>query len=195
MYPQKIFRKKYILASKSKRRIKLLKQIGLNFVSIDSRVKELEEENHNPVYLVKHNSENKARKVAEKFKNEIIIAADTIVVLKGKIINKPSDKKEAIAFLKLLNGNKHIVYTGIFLINLQNNKTIFEYEKTDVYFRKLDLNEIKFYVDKYKPLDKAGAYGIQDDFGCLFIRKINGDYYNVVGLPLVKFYLCLKKII
>ena len=195
MYPQKIFRKKYILASKSKRRIKLLEQIGLNFVSIDSRIKELEEKNHNPVYIVKHNSENKARKVAEKFKDEIIIAADTIVVLKGRIINKPSDKKEAITFLKSLNGKKHIVYTGIFLINLQNNKTIFEHEKTDVYFRKMDLNEIKFYVDKYKPMDKAGAYGIQDDFGCLFIRKINGDYYNVVGLPLVKLYLCLKKII
>lgn len=191
----RVFKQKYILASKSPRRIKLLKQIGFKFVSVDSRTDELEVSNHNPVLLVKHNSQAKSEKVALKYEKEIVIGADTIVVLNKEILHKPKDSKQAVSFLKALSNNKHFVYTGINVINTGNGKEIFDYEKTAVYFRKLSDDEINYYVKKYKPLDKAGAYGIQDDFGCLFIEKITGDYYNIVGLPLVRLYLNIKKIL
>ncbi len=191
----KVFRQSYVLASKSPRRIQLLNHIGLQFISIDSKTQELNIKNHNPVQLVKSNSLLKSRRVAINYNQEIIIGADTIVVLNKEILNKPADTKQAINFLKALSGNKHFVYTGVNVINTRTGKELFDFERTSVYFRKLDINEIKFYVDKYEPLDKAGAYGIQDDFGCLFIKKIAGDYYNIVGLPLVKLYEMLLTIV
>lgn len=192
---EKVLKQKYILASKSPRRIQLLRQIGLNFKSIDSNTKELESKFHNPVKSVKYNSLSKSRKVAFNYHDKIVIGADTIVLLGKEILNKPKDSNQAIKFLKSLSNKKHIVYTGINIINTKNGKEIFDYEKTTVYFRKLSIEEINFYVKKYKPLDKAGGYGIQDDFGCLFIEKISGDYYNIVGLPLARLYLNLIKII
>lgn len=185
---KRILNEEYILASKSPRRIQLLKQIGLKFTSVDSGITELEQEDHHPVKSVKHNSILKSKKVAERYESRIIIGADTIVLLDNKVLNKPRDIAEAKKFLKRLSGKRHIVYTGICIINGRNGKEIFDFEKTAVYFRNLSDEEIDFYVKKYKPLDKAGAYGIQDDFGCLFIKKINGDYYNVVGLPLAKLF-------
>jgi septum formation protein len=191
---ENILKRKYILASKSARRIKLLEQIGLNFKSIDSNFDELELSYHNPGKLVLHNSENKAGIVAKKYSNEIVIGADTIVVLKKKILNKPANLKEAALYLSELSGNVHTVYTGICVIDTSQNKKITGVEKTRVHFREIPKNEIDYYVKTYKPLDKAGAYGIQDDFGCLFIDKIAGDYYNVVGLPLVNLYNILKRL-
>lgn len=190
----KIFKKTYILASKSPRRIQLLKQIGLKFISIDSKVNELKHKN-NPIELIKYNSTAKSRKVAEKFTNDIVIGADTIVVLNNEILNKPRNSREAVVFLRALSNTKHLVYTGINIINTRKENELFTYEKTSVYFRELSEEEIKYYVRKYKPLDKAGAYGIQDDFGCLFIERISGDYYNIMGLPLFRLYKSLSKII
>lgn len=190
-----VLKQKYILASKSPRRIQLLKQIGLKFTSVDSNAHELEAEDHHPVESVKHNSLIKSRKVAFDFSKGIVIGADTIVVLDKKIINKPKDSAEAVKILKKLSGKRHIVYTGINIINIKTGNEIFDYEKTLVYFRKLADDEINYYVKKHRPLDKAGAYGIQDDFGCLFIEKIEGDYYNIVGLPLLKLYQSLVKLI
>ncbi len=190
-----ILRQKYILASKSPRRKKLLKQIGLNAVSVDSGALELELRDHNPVHLVRHNSVLKSGSVAGKYKKEIVIGADTIVLLGKEILNKPKDMKQAKEYLKALSGNMHYVYTGINVINTKNGKEKFAYEKTSVCFRKLHKDEIDYYVHKFRPLDKAGAYGIQDDFGCLFIEKIKGDYYNIVGLPLVKLYETIQKVL
>ena len=190
-----IFKQKYILASKSPRRAALLKQIGLKSVSVDSNVTELEEKNYNPIQLIKHNSLLKSRNVALNYSKEIIIGADTIVLLGKEILNKPKDNKQAVKYLKALSNCKHYVYTGINIINTKNGKEIFDYERTTVHFRKLNDDEINYYVKNYKPLDKAGAYGIQDDFGCLFIEKIVGDYYNIVGLPLYKLYETIKIII
>lgn len=189
-----ILGQKYILASKSPRRKKLLKQIGLNAVSVDSGALELELRDHNPVHLVRHNSVLKSGTVAGKYKKEIVIGADTIVLLGKEILNKPKDMKQAKEYLKALSGNRHYVYTGINVINTTNGNEKFAYEKTSVYFRKLHKDEIDYYVHKFRPLDKAGAYGIQDDFGCLFIEKIKGDYYNIVGLPLVKLYETIQKV-
>ncbi len=191
---KRVLGREYILASKSPRRIQLLKQIGLKFKSVGSNAEELELKNHNPILSVKYNSRIKSRKVAFNYKKEIVIGADTIVVLGKEILNKPKDLKQAAKFLKKLSGNKHLVYTGINIINTKNGKEIFDYEKTAVYFRKLTDEEINYYVRKYKPLDKAGAYGIQDDFGCLFIERIAGDYYNIVGLPLARLYRNLVKL-
>jgi septum formation protein len=192
---KKILGRKYVLASRSERRKKLLKQIGLSFIIKDSNVDEINCDGFHPIKLVKLNSINKSRKVAETYKNEIIIGADTIVVFDNKILGKPKNEKEAIKYLSILSNKKHIVYTGFNIIDTKNGKEIFAYEKTSVYFRDLSSDEINYYVKHHKPFDKAGAYGIQDDFGCIFIQKIEGDYYNVVGLPLVKLFLSLQKIL
>lgn len=190
----KVFSRKYVLASKSPRRISLLKQIGINFNSVDSNSDEFESNYHNPIFIVRHNSKLKANSVRNRFKDKIIIAADTVVSINKMVLHKPASKKEAFKFLKMLSDKIHTVYTGIYLINNSEGKEIFDYEKTKVQFRKLNDNEIRYYIKYYNPVDKAGAYGIQEDFGCLFIEKINGDYYNVVGLPLTKLYLNLLKI-
>lgn len=192
---KKILDRKYVLASRSDRRKKLLKQIGLNFIVRDSNTDEINCNGYHPIKLVKLNSQNKSRKIAEYYKEEIVIGADTIVVLEKEILGKPQNEKEAIKFLSKLSNKRHTVYTGFEIIDTKNENEIFNYEKTSVYFRKLSLDEIRYYVRNHKPFDKAGSYGIQDDFGCLFIEKIIGDYYNVVGLPLTKLFLSLQKLL
>ncbi|MCX6164816.1 MAG: Maf family protein [Ignavibacteriae bacterium] len=192
---KRILDRKYVLASRSERRKKLLKQIGLNFIVRNSNAEEINCNGYHPVLLVRLNSQNKSRKIAGYYKDEIVIGADTIVVLEKEILGKPRNEKEAIKFLSKLSDNKHTVYTGFNIIDTRNGNEIFDYEKTSVYFRKLSPDEIRYYVINHKPFDQAGSYGIQDDFGCLFIEKIIGDYYNVVGLPLVKLYLSLQKLL
>jgi septum formation protein len=128
-------------------------------------------------------------------KESIIITADTIVVLNHKVIGKPVSKSDAIKILSLLSGKVHTVYTGLCVLNQRSGTMILEYEKTEVEFRKLMKDEIVDYVDGGSPMDKAGAYGIQDDFGAVFVKSINGCYYNVVGLPITKLYKALRKVI
>jgi septum formation protein len=137
---------------------------------------------------------DKAKEVSEISKG-VIIGADTVVNIGNKILGKPSDVNEASKMLHTLSGKTHKVITGIAIINNITNKTIKTFETTSVTFRKLSLKEIKFYVSSGSPMDKAGAYGIQDDFGSTFVSKINGDYFNVVGLPIVKTYLALSKML
>jgi septum formation protein len=192
---KKILARNYILASRSARRKKLLNQVGLHFKAKDSNVEEVNFKDFHPIKMVRINSQYKSRKVAENYKNEIVIGADTIVVLGKEILGKPGNEKEAIKFLTMLSNKKHIVYTGFNIIDTKSGKEIFDFEKTTVHFRKLLLEEIKYYVRNHKPFDKAGSYGIQDDFGCLFIEKITGDYYNVVGLPLVKLFISLQELL
>jgi septum formation protein len=133
-------------------------------------------------------------KAKGKIKNGIIITADTIVVLDGKVIGKPKSKKDAKLILTQLSGRTHIVYTGFAIYNSEKDILITDYEKTFVRFRKIRNKEFEVYINSGSPMDKAGAYGIQDDFGAVFIEKINGCYYNVVGLPLTKVYQALLKI-
>ncbi len=183
------------LASKSPRRKKLLRQIGLNFKVKSFDVEENFSVNENPVRLVKKLSAYKLEAAKSKINNSIIITADTIVVLDKKIIGKPKDEKDAIKMLRLLSGNKHYVYTGFAIFNGVTGKEIVDYEKTCVKFRELSKEEISEYVKTGQPLDKAGAYGIQEDYGAVFVERISGDYYNVVGLPLAKLYLRLKQVL
>lgn len=183
----------YILASQSPRRKYLLKLLGLKFQSYHPLI----EENHRgeqPVRYAKKLAEEKAEAANQKFSGKIIIAADTIVVIDNKILEKPASPADAKKMLKTLSGRTHIVYTAICLINQLNSRKIIDVEKTYVTFRKLSLKEIEEYLRSGSCLDKAGAYGIQDDLGAVFVEKINGCYYNVVGLPLQKLYLNLVSI-
>jgi septum formation protein len=183
------------LASKSPRRKKLLKQIGIDFKAFSVNVKEEIFKNESPVKTVKRLAYQKLI-AAEKRKNDgIIITADTIVVCNKEIIGKPKSKTDARKILNKLSNRKHFVYTGFVVKNLITKKIVITYEKTEVFFRELNSKEIKEYIATGSPLDKAGAYGIQDDFGAVFISKINGCYYNVVGLPLSKLYSALNEVI
>lgn len=184
----------YVLASQSPRRRQLLNLLGLNFEIFIPSI----EENHNgekPISYAKKLAEEKAAVANKHFTRKIIISADTIVVLEGKILEKPTSNQDAFRMLRLLSGKTHVVYTAICVINQLNNKKLIDYEKTLVTFRELSRSEIKEYVESGSCMDKAGAYGIQDDLGAVFVKKINGCYYNVVGLPLQKLYVMLHKII
>ncbi|MEO8230840.1 MAG: Maf family protein [Ignavibacteriota bacterium] len=183
------------LASKSPRRKKLLNQLNLEFKSFSVDMDETIHKNEKPFKAVTRLSKEKLNLAKTKMKTGIIITADTIVVLDKTILGKPVNKKDAFRILKYLSGKTHVVYTGYSIYNSINNKTITEYEKTQVTFSELTDKEINDYIAGGSPMDKAGAYGIQDDFGAVFIKKINGCYYNVVGLPLAKFYHALLRIL
>lgn len=171
----------------------MLKQIGLKFDVISPDIDEFSVSYKNPYELVKKLSHHKAKFVAKSNKNSIIISADTVVVFKNKIIGKPKDKKDAKKILKMLSNEMHIVITGFTIINSKTGKTISDFEESSVWFRKISRKEINAYVDSGEPLDKAGAYGIQEKGGA-FVKKIDGDYSNIVGLPLAKVTAKLKKL-
>jgi septum formation protein len=183
------------LASKSPRRRKLLGQLNIKFKSFSVEMDEKIHPNEKPANAVIRLSKEKLDLAKDRVKNGIIITADTIVVLDNKKIGKPINKKDAFRILRTLSGKTHIVYTGYSIYNTINKKNISEYEKTKVTFRDLADDEIYEYIESGSPMDKAGAYGIQDDFGAVFIKKINGCYYNVVGLPLAKLYHALLRIL
>jgi len=183
------------LASQSPRRKKLLKQLGIKFKSLTLNFHEEIADGEHPIKTVKRLALHKSDYASKKIKNGIIITADTIVVLKKEIIGKPKSKKDAFDILSKLSNRRHTVYTGFVIRNLNNKKTIVDYEKTNVTFRLLTVNEISNYIRSGSPMDKAGAYGIQDDFGAVFVKKINGCYYNVVGLPLSKVYKALQEVL
>ena len=186
---------KITLASKSPRRKKLLKQLNLKFKVISVDTAEKVKRGEKPWFTVKRISDEKMDKARTVVKDGIIITADTIVVLDNKVIGKPKDEKNAYQILKRLSGRTHTVYTGYSIFNYLNEKKITEFEKTYVRFRKLSDEEIWEYIKSGSPMDKAGAYGIQDDFGAVFIEKVNGCYYNVVGLPLAKLYHAILRIL
>lgn len=184
--------RKFVLASRSPRRQYLLNQIGLTFEIRESGVDEDGMDGLHPVEYVTGLSKLKASAVASTEQNAIIIGADTIVVLEGKILNKPRDGDDAVRMLKELSGKTHRVYTGFTLLDCQTNKTVSAVETTDVTFRELRDDEIREYVKSGSPMDKAGAYGIQDDYGAVFVERINGCFYNVVGFPLTRFFCTLQ---
>jgi len=186
---------KIVLASKSPRRAKLLKQINLTYKILTAEIDESIRKNEKPVAAVKRLAAEKLEAVVPLVKEGIIITADTIVVLNNKIIGKPKDEKDAEKILKTLSGKTHFVYTGFSVYNMYNSKKVTRYEKTAVTFRDLTTKEIREYIQTGSPMDKAGAYGIQDDFGAVFVKKINGCYYNVVGLPLTNLYNTLTGIL
>jgi len=183
-----VVKKKLVLASQSPRRRSLLKQIGLDFEVRESGIPEDFEDDKSPSENVRALAMRKAAAVAEQFTNAIVIGADTTVVLDKKIFGKPRDEEDAVKMLESLSGRTHQVYTGFALYDRPSNRSVSGSEKTDVTFRTLKRDEIIEYVKSGSPMDKAGAYGIQDDYGAVFVDRIEGCFYNVVGFPLTNFY-------
>jgi septum formation protein len=184
-----------ILASQSPRRKLLLKQIGLRFVVRPSAVREDLWDHESPEHNAKRIALSKAVEVSGNLKRGIVIGADTIVVLGSKILGKPRTKSEAKTMLKRLSGRMHTVYTAFALIDVASKRRVVRIEKTRVWFRVLTNREIESYVRSGSPMDKAGAYGIQDDYGAVFVRRVEGCFYNVVGFPLTKFYQTLEEFV
>ena len=186
----------YILASASPRRQELLTKIVDNFDVIVSNFDEDSVKFNGDVEdYVKTLAEGKGKDVASQAKKDsIIIAADTVVVIDGKILGKPKNADDAYNMLKLLSNKIHRVYSGIAVINTTNNIMKSEAVFTEVKFSELTHEEIINYINSKEPLDKAGAYGIQG-LGALFVEKINGCYYNVVGLPLNRLNKIIKEVI
>ncbi|MDH5718711.1 MAG: Maf family protein [Spirochaetia bacterium] len=175
-----------ILASSSRRRKQIFKIIGINYKTFIPNISENLNKNIEIKKLPLYFAKEKAKKVAINNKEKIVIAADTIVLLEGKILTKPKNRTEAIEMLSILSGRKHKVMTGVAVSYL--NKFIFSFiEKTDVYFDCISKSDMRKYIDEKFPFDKAGGYGIQDIFGMCYVKKISGDYWNVVGFPVNKF--------
>lgn len=175
-----------ILASSSPRRQFLMKESGFDFVVRKPDV----EEDFPATMPVENVASFLAKKKAEFFRpsitEEIVVTADTVVILDQRILNKPADREEAIEMLSTLSGRTHTVITGVCVLS-REKELVFD-DRTEVTFKSLTRDEIEFYVDVYKPFDKAGAYGAQDWIGMVAVERINGSYFNVMGLPVHRVY-------
>lgn len=185
------FPQKLVLASSSPRRQELLTKMGLTF---EVRLKEVDEI-YPPDLKRAAIAEYLAQKKAEAYlpglnPAEVLITADTIVCLDDTVLNKPAGGPEARAMLSALSGRAHEVFTGVCL--LSSTKKIILHDVTRVYFKELSAVEINWYIDQYQPFDKAGAYGAQDWMGMVAIQKLEGSFYNVMGLPVHKLYAALQ---
>ncbi len=176
-----------VLASGSPRRKQLLEQIDLEFLVIPSQVHEDFDLDLSPEKFVEHYAKEKAKDIAKAHPDKWIIGADTIVVFNAEILGKPKDREDSFRMLKMLSGNTHQVFTGVSIqqSKMQVSDTFHEY--TNVTFNTLDDMVISYYIDTYKPFDKAGSYGIQDWFS-VCVNHIDGCFYNVMGFPLSMFY-------
>jgi len=184
--------KRVILASESPRRRQLLGQIGLKFQVVPSNSTEDLGSSVEPHELAKSLSMEKASSVAKKHKNAVVIAADTFGVLEGRILGKPKTEGEAREMLVAMSGKTHSVITGFAILDADDGKSVSRSVETKVRFRELTAGEIEAYVRSGEPLGKAGAYAIQG-LGAVLIEKIEGDYFNVMGLPLSALVESLKE--
>ncbi|GAB2687550.1 Maf-like protein [Mucilaginibacter koreensis] len=182
-----------ILASKSPRRQELLRQMDIDFRIVLKEVDESYPEGLTPEAIAVHIAEKKAMAFDEAVTNEIVLTADTIVCIDDQILGKPTDAAHAVQMLRQLSGRVHRVITGVCIMHKGEVNKFFDV--SEVFFRHLSDEEIQTYVEKYLPLDKAGAYGIQEWVGVTGIERINGSYTNVVGLPTEKVYQQLKRLI
>jgi septum formation protein len=181
-----------ILASASPRRKEILGNTNVKFSVIESKIDEVILDNEKPQATVMRLAFEKSLSVAKKNSSDLIIGADTVVVVDGKILGKPKNMCEAEEMLNLLSNKTHQVITGISLINLEENKKVIDFEVSYVKFKDLSKEDIKNYLNTNEYLDKAGAYAVQG-YGALLIDKIEGDYFNIVGLPISKLYDILKE--
>ena len=189
---------KFVLASASPRRKEILEQVGLKFDIVISDADENSIKIDMPVSLyvqelalIKANAAAKTLlKIGEK--DKIIISADTIVVKDGEILGKPKDEEDAFLMLSKLSGEEHEVYTGFCIMRTKDMFSVANYEKTTVKFQEISPEKIREYIETKEPMDKAGAYAIQGK-GALFVEKIDGDYQNVVGLPVFKLAKILEE--
>jgi septum formation protein len=184
--------KKIILASASPRRKEILQKTGIPFIVDESAYEEDNDSGLAPAELAVSHSLGKAMDIAPKYTDAIIISADTIVVLGKKIFGKPKNKIEAAAMLSSLSGKAHTVITGFTILDTATCKRFSRAVESRVYFRKLSSEEIAAYIRSKEPMDKAGAYGVQG-LGAAIVRRIEGDFFNVMGLPLCELVIALKK--
>ena len=184
--------RKLILASKSPRRYELMKMAGFEFIVASKNVEENHPEGLAPELIPASLATKKAKAfLGELDDDTVVIGADTIVILDGVIYEKPNDREHAILMLSALSGKMHKVVTGVCI--LSNKKEVVFSETTKVYFNPFTPAEIKYYVDNYQPFDKAGAYACQEWIGAIGIKKFDGDYFNVVGLPINRVYYELNR--
>ena len=179
-------KKPLILASSSPRRKNLLNQIGINFKVVPSNVDENFNLSFPPNAFTEHWAREKAKKIAKKYPGHIVLGADTVVVLDNKILGKPKDTNQSFEMLSSLSAKTHEVITGISIIYKKGKVDLTFSQKTYVTIKAINSDDIVRYINTYNPYDKAGSYGIQDGFSA-YIDKINGCYFNVMGLPLATF--------
>ncbi|MFZ4057633.1 MAG: Maf family protein [Ferruginibacter sp.] len=192
MFQPHFKQKKIILASQSPRRKQLLEWAEIPFEVVVHPTDESYPKHLMPIEVAQHIALEKAIAVQQNHKEATIIAADTIVVLENSIIGKPVDKNDAISILQRLSGKTHQVITGVAL--LEGSKQMVFADITAVEFHPITIEQIEFYVDQYKPYDKAGAYAIQEWIGVTSIKSIKGDFYNVMGLPVSRVILALRQL-
>lgn len=186
MLAEKLHKHRLILASASPRRQELLKSLGVNFEIRLKSVKETYPKDLKSVEVPDYLAKLKASVFTNLESDEILITGDTVVVLDDKILGKPQNKAEAAEMLRALSEKSHEVISSICLKS--SEKIVVSHEVTKVYFKKLSEAEIEYYLNNFKPYDKAGAYGIQEWIGQIGIHKIEGSYFNVVGLPVHLLY-------
>ena len=173
---------KLILASSSPRRAEILNAVHWPFEPVSANIDESRWQSEAALPYVKRLAETKARTVAARFSSGLVLGADTVVVIGTEFLGQPREAKEALRMLKLLSGKWHEVITGVTLVRAENGKAVVDHEITRVRVAELSDDEIDWYVETGEPLDKAGAYAIQGRAG-VFIEEIDGDYFNIVGLP------------
>jgi septum formation protein len=184
---------KIVLASGSPRRREIFEQVGIKFQVHSSNIEEIITKDL-PEDIVIELADIKVMDIAKQYKEDtIIIGADTLVALDGQVMGKPKDKQEAYNMIEKLQGNKHQVYTGVaVIIKGKAEKKLTFYESTEVWVNQMEESQILNYIASGEPFDKAGSYGIQGEFA-IYIRKIIGDYYNIVGFPIAKLHSVLLK--
>jgi len=181
-----------ILGSKSPRRQALIKELGFDFEIRTKEVEEIYPDNLDVTDVPEYLAKLKAVPLIATLKdNDVLLTSDTVVIHEGKLLGKPQNREEAIEMLTRLRNSSHTVITGVSLISNQKSHALSTH--TEVYFSDIDPEEIECYVDKFKPFDKAGSYGIQEWLGHIAVEKINGCYYNVMGLPLHDIHKALKE--
>ena len=190
-----MLKEKLVLASKSPRRAELLRAVGWEFEAVAANIDETRMESEDAVSYVKRLAQSKAETVAKKISNPaLVLGADTVVVIDKEVLGQPRDDEDACRMLKLLSGRWHEVLTGLALVRVRNSpRVLVNHETTRVRFCEMSVDEIDWYVSTGEPKDKAGAYAIQGRGG-LFIEEIEGDYFNIVGLPVRLLYELSRKI-
>ena len=179
-----------ILASKSPRRQEILSKMGYEFEIVIPEIDESFPADMPFLRIPEYLAEKKVRAISDQYANDIMIGADTIVVLEDKVINKPADEAEAFEMLSRLSGKEHTVISGVCV--MKGSDMISFTDVSKVKFLELTEDEILYYIEHYKPFDKAGAYGVQDFIGMIGIESITGSFYNVMGLPIHKVYRAIE---
>jgi len=188
-----VLQNKLVLASRSPRRAEILKAIGWPFEAVAANIDESRADSEAAVPYVRRLAQTKAEKVAKDLPSRLVLGADTVVVVDDEILGQPSDAEDARRMLKLLSGKWHDVLTAVALLRAGDNRSVVDHEKTRVRFAEMSIAEIDWYVATGEPMDKAGAYAVQGS-AALFIEEIEGDYFNIVGLPVRLVYKLVRKI-